>query len=130
MATAVALTAGALIASTQSATAEAIVGQPAPAFTGVTSNGETVSLDELSGKTVVLEWTNHGCPFVQKHYDESRTNMQGLQASANGQGVFVDFTATWCATCQVNKLRALNTHRVRDALEAKNIVFMTADFTR
>ncbi|MEL7482700.1 MAG: thioredoxin family protein, partial [Pseudomonadota bacterium] len=52
------------------------------------------------------------------------------QALANGQGVFVDFTATWCATCQVNKLRALNTHRVRDALEAKNIVFMTADFTR
>ncbi|MEL7482267.1 MAG: thioredoxin family protein, partial [Pseudomonadota bacterium] len=29
----------------------------------------------------------HGCPFVQKHYDESRTNMQGLQASAAEDGI-------------------------------------------
>lgn len=58
---------------------------PAPAFTGVTSNGETISLSDFAGKTVVLEWTNDGCPFVQKHYASG--NMQRLQKEAAAEGV-------------------------------------------
>ncbi|MEL6112166.1 MAG: redoxin family protein [Pseudomonadota bacterium] len=53
---------------------------PAPAWSGVTSTGETISLDQFSGKIVVMEWTNHGCPFVQKHYKGG--NMQAIQAVA------------------------------------------------
>jgi len=87
MATAVALTAGALIASTQPASADAVTSDIAPGFTGVTSTGETVSLSDFAGQTVVLEWTNHGCPFVQKHYDETYKNMQGLQTAAADDGV-------------------------------------------
>jgi len=87
MATAVALTAGALIASTQPANADAVTSDIAPGFTGVTSTGETVSLSDFAGQTVVLEWTNHGCPFVQKHYDETYKNMQGLQTAAADDGV-------------------------------------------
>ncbi len=89
MATAVGLTAAAMIASAQTAGAgsSAIIGSPAPAFTGVTSTGETISLGDYAGKTVILEWTNDGCPFVQKHYDESYRNMQTLQADAAAEDI-------------------------------------------
>jgi peroxiredoxin len=80
MAAAVALTAGALIASTAQAAPD--TGGKAPVFSGVTSGGETVSLADFAGKTVVLEWTNDGCPFVQKHYATPPANMQGLQKAA------------------------------------------------
>jgi peroxiredoxin len=61
------------------------IGQPAPAFTALDSNGQTQSLSALKGKVVVLEWTNHDCPFVRKHYGAG--NMQKLQAEAKSQGV-------------------------------------------
>ena len=49
---------------------------------------------------------------------------------ANGQGVFVDFTASWCATCQLNKVTTLRKASVQSAFAEHNIVFMVADFTR
>jgi peroxiredoxin len=67
------------------ALAVATVGQPAPAFTATDSNGRQVSLADFKGKTVVLEWTNPDCPFVQKYY--SGGDMQKLQADARKQGV-------------------------------------------
>lgn len=36
-----------------------------------------ISLSQFKGKVVVLEWLNHGCPFVKKHYESG--NMQALQ---------------------------------------------------
>lgn len=67
------------------APATAQVGQPAPDFTGTDSTGKTLKLSDYKGKTVVLEWTNPGCPFVVKHYDSN--NMQGLQKAAVADGV-------------------------------------------
>ncbi len=61
------------------------VGQPAPAFSAKDTNGKTVSLADLKGKTVVLEWSNHECPFVKKHY--TGNNMQALQKKWTGQDV-------------------------------------------
>ncbi len=61
------------------------VGQPAPAFRAVDSNGKTRSLADFKGRTVVLEWTNAECPFVKKHYGSG--NMQALQKAATGDGV-------------------------------------------
>ncbi len=58
---------------------------PAPAFSGTTMAGETISLSDFTGQTVVLEWTNHDCPFVRKHYGAG--NMQATQAAAAEQGV-------------------------------------------
>lgn len=52
-------------------------GESAPDFTLTDSYGKTHSLSEFKGKTVILEWTNHECPFVKKHYDSN--NMQQLQ---------------------------------------------------
>ena len=67
------------------AAAAPVIGQPAPAFTAVDADGHPRSLSELRGKTVVLEWTNNGCPYVQKHYNSG--HMQGLQKEATREGV-------------------------------------------
>jgi peroxiredoxin len=64
---------------------DAKIGAPAPAFTLVDTQGEARTLAEFSGKTVVLEWTNHDCPFVVKHYKGE--NMPRQQAGATGDGV-------------------------------------------
>ncbi|MGB5309045.1 MAG: thioredoxin family protein [Arenicellales bacterium] len=61
------------------------VGQPAPDFTGADSNGKQHSLSQYKGKTVVLEWTNHDCPYVKKHYNSG--NMQALQKDATANGI-------------------------------------------
>src|SRR4051812_23899940 len=66
------------------ATAE--VGQPAPDFTLTAIDGSKHALSEFKGRTVVLEWVNPECPFVQKHYDKSG-NIPKLQKSATSDGV-------------------------------------------
>ena len=79
----VALAAASAIAAP--AAAAPVVGQAAPDFRAVDADGKTRSLAEFRGKTVVLEWTNNGCPYVQKHYNSG--NMQGLQKQATHDGV-------------------------------------------
>jgi len=66
--------------------AAAVIGQPAPDFSAKNATGNTVTLSSFKGKTVVLEWTNHLCPFVQKHYDNSG-NIPALQQAATADGV-------------------------------------------
>lgn len=82
MAAAVLLSAGALIASSGPANATVTNAEAAPDFTLTNSYGEEVSLSDFAGQRVVLEWTNHGCPFVKKHYATPPANMQSLQAGA------------------------------------------------
>jgi peroxiredoxin len=72
-------------AAQNGAAAVATVGQPAPAFSARDTAGRTVSLADFKGKTVVLEWVNPGCPYVQKHYRSA--NMQGTQREAAAKGV-------------------------------------------
>ena len=50
--------------------------------------------------------------------------------NAAGTPVFVDFTAAWCVTCQVNKKVVLETKSVRAAFGAKSVKLMRADWTR
>ncbi len=59
----------------------------APDFELTDTFGKKVSLDSFKGKKVVLEWTNHGCPFVAKHYKTK--NMQSTQELAKSE------TAIW-----------------------------------
>ena len=54
--------------------------------------------------------------------------VEGLARS--GRPVFVDFTAAWCVTCQVNKRLVLNNDDVRQAFAAKNVALVRADWTR
>jgi thiol:disulfide interchange protein DsbD len=49
---------------------------------------------------------------------------------AAGQPVFVDFTAKWCLSCQVNERVALSRPEVEQAFQARNVVLMRADWTR
>lgn len=85
MTTLTAALAGGLVSVAAPALAAPAVGQPAPAFTAVDSKGQQHKLADLKGKVVVLEWTNHECPYVQKHYKSA--NMQNLQKQAKDMGV-------------------------------------------
>ncbi|MFY9855264.1 MAG: thioredoxin family protein [Terracidiphilus sp.] len=49
---------------------------------------------------------------------------------AAGQPVFVDFTASWCLSCQVNERVVLRMPEVEQAFQARNVVLMKADWTR
>lgn len=60
------------------------IGKPAPDFSVVDTQGNTHSLSDFRGQTVMLEWTNHDCPFVVKHYAPG--NMQSLQAEMTDAG--------------------------------------------
>ena len=80
----VVVAAGFALASTV-AVADAVPGKHAPDFAGTDSNGKTHKLSDYKGKTVVLEWTNDGCPYVRKHYGAG--NMQALQKEAADKGV-------------------------------------------
>jgi peroxiredoxin len=61
------------------------VGLPAPDFSAVDTAGNAHTLADFAGKTVVLEWTNHDCPFVKKHYGSG--NMQALQKRYTAEDV-------------------------------------------
>ena len=74
------------------ASANAVVGQSAPAFTLKDTEGKTVSLADYKGKTVVLEWHNFGCPFVVKHYGAG--NMQALQKKYGADVVWLTVNST------------------------------------
>jgi hypothetical protein len=61
------------------------VGLPAPDFRAVDTAGNEHSLADFAGSTLVLEWTNHDCPFVKKHYGSG--NMQALQKRYTAEDV-------------------------------------------
>ena len=67
------------------ALAKVSIDAPAPDFTLQDKNGKQVSLSDFKGKHVVLEWTNHLCPYVKKHYESN--NMQALQQKYTEQDV-------------------------------------------
>ena len=60
-------------------------GEAAPEFTLTDSKGTSHNLSDFRGKLVVLEWLNHECPFVKKHY--SGGDMQKLQKEYIDKGV-------------------------------------------
>lgn len=59
-------------------------GDMAADFTLIDAEGVSHKLSDYRGKTVVLEWTNEGCPYVKKHYTGA---MQALQRDATADGV-------------------------------------------
>lgn len=67
------------------------VGEPAPDFSLPDTFGGTQSLEDFKGRYVVLEWVNHDCPFVKKHYNAG--NMQRLQKEYTAKGV------VWLSIC-------------------------------
>ena len=102
--------------------ANAPAGQPAPAFTAVDLAGKPVNLADYKGKTVVLEWHNFGCPFVQKHYRSG--NMQALQKKYGSDVVWLavnstnksssDYTEPARLTSQLQGFNAVPAHYLMD----------------
>lgn len=72
-----------IVALAVPAAAQQANGQKATDFKLTDASGKTVQLSDFKGRTVVLEWNNPGCPFVQRHYEG---NMQKTQATAKAGG--------------------------------------------
>lgn len=97
------------------------VGQPAPAIELVDTTGKTRSLAEFAGKTVVLEWTNHECPFVKKHYGSG--NMQAQQRDATADGV-VWLTVNSSAPGKQGHVDGAAANRIRGAAGAAQTAYL------
>ena len=91
------------------------IGKPAPLFTAVDSNGKTWSLADLKGKVVVIETTNHDCPYVRKHYNAR--NMQTQQREAAAKGV-VWLTSASSATGEQGHVTAAQANDIVKRLDA------------
>jgi peroxiredoxin len=89
-------------------------GSKAPPLKLKDSNGNELSLADMKGKLVVLEWINFGCPFVKKHYDSG--NMQKLQKTYTGKGV------VWLciSSSGPGKQGAMDAAHVNSTLKEKN----------
>ena len=61
------------------------INEKAPNFIAINSYGKTIQLSDLKGSPVILEWTNHECPYVARHYNEN--NMQRIQKMASDAGI-------------------------------------------
>lgn len=88
-----------------------------------------VALDTLAAKKMVTASETLAPPEAQGVWQpwsqEAVTRSLGA-----GQPVFVDFTASWCLSCQVNERVALTRPEVIEAFQAHNVVLMKADWTR
>jgi peroxiredoxin len=108
-------------ALTPCAVLAAAVGQPAPDFELVDSTGKTRSLADFAGSTVVLEWTNHDCPFVKKHYGAD--NMQTQQRSATADDV-VWLSVNSSAPGKQGHVDGAAAERVRSAARAAQTAYL------
>ncbi|MGY6628190.1 MAG: redoxin domain-containing protein [Oceanicaulis sp.] len=126
-----AATALAIAAFTGGAKADPFPGNPAPAFTGATATGDSVSLSDFAGQTVILEWTNHDCPFVVKHYNHG-TTMADLQARAADEGhVWLQIISSFPGTQgHVSAERAIELNAERGAAPTHVILDENGDIGR
>ncbi|MEQ3648431.1 protein-disulfide reductase DsbD domain-containing protein [Hyphomonas sp.] len=68
--------------------------------------------------------------YAEKYETEAWSPDRVTDLTDEGRPVFVDFTATWCATCQLNKVTTLKSKAVHEAFAAHDVAFLVADFTR
>lgn len=69
------------------------VGEPAPEFTLTDTTGKEHSLSDFEGKTVVLEWTNQTCPYVERHY-KAKTMAKTYEAVGTDDVVWLSIDST------------------------------------
>lgn len=60
------------------------IGKPAPDFTLKDLDGKAVTLSSFKGKTVVLEWFNPGCPFVNKSHTKGSLKDEPAKVTKTG----------------------------------------------
>ena len=80
------------------------------------------------GTPIVLAMSSNEPVAYDYDGDWSPDRVRELQS--DGKGVFIDFTASWCITCQVNKKTTLFTKAVQSSFEDNNVEFLVADWTK
>jgi peroxiredoxin len=75
----------------------------APDFTLTDQNGKSVTLSELKGKIVVLEWTNPDCPYVKKHYDDYPTMVSTYNKHKGEDVVWLSINSSHYNTPEASK---------------------------
>ena len=78
-------------------------GKPAPPFTLKSFDGKSINLSGYRGKTVVLEWLNFECPFVNYHYDKPKTMIKLANKYKNKNVVWLAVNSTSHTTPEANK---------------------------
>jgi thiol:disulfide interchange protein DsbD len=100
----------------------------------------------LGGTAAALVLGALGVAVVAPYAAASSAGVQGPEAAAlseqpytparlarlraRGEPVFVNYTAAWCVSCQVNDRVALATPRVADAFRRQGVAYLKADWTR
>jgi thiol:disulfide interchange protein/DsbC/DsbD-like thiol-disulfide interchange protein len=94
----------------------------AAAALGIAAGNDTSSAMSPAARTMpaTTGLTGSWEPFSTERVNELR---------AAGRPIFIDFTAAWCLSCQVNERVALRTDRVQQAFRAANVALLRADWT-
>ncbi|ANI81693.1 protein-disulfide reductase DsbD family protein [Kosakonia oryzae] len=72
-----------------------------------------------------------GSPLPAAHITEVKWSPQTVAENrGHGKAIFVNFTASWCITCQVNERTSLSTQAVKTALAQTGTLYMVADSTK
>lgn len=74
---------------------------------------------------------NNGAALASSQVAETSWSPQKVAENrGHGKAIFVNFTASWCITCQVNEKTSLSTEAVKTALAKSGTLYMVADSTK
>lgn len=93
-----------------------VAGLVAAGAIGLSLMGANASAPAAPGEAADATWQSF-----------STEQVDALQSE--GEPVFIDFTAAWCLTCQVNKRTTLETRAVQEAFEENSVHLIRADWT-
>jgi thiol:disulfide interchange protein DsbD len=94
-----------------------LVGGAVVAWPLVSADADAPATAAPGAKTGAVDWI----PY---------TPAKLAEITGGGRPAFVDFTAAWCVTCQVNKKLVLTDPQVLAALDGRNVARVRADWTR
>ena len=93
-------------------------------------NAPANELTQISTAPSGASANRHDSASIANHAWQAWSEVAVAQSLAQGRPVFVDFTAAWCVTCQINKKSTLANSEVLAALAAHQVTLMRADWTR
>jgi thiol:disulfide interchange protein/DsbC/DsbD-like thiol-disulfide interchange protein len=91
---------------------------------GLSVSSSSMAISQFSPDKVLTTQLKPGSSWGTWSNDAVQKNV------AQGRPVFVDFTASWCLSCQVNERVAFGKPEVQKAFADNNVVLLRADWTR